>query len=58
VSEFFAMGGHGAYLWPSFAVFLLALIWDALAPGLRLRRVQRELALRQRRQAAANKGAR
>jgi len=52
MSEFLSMGGHGAYIWPSYAVFLLALIGDALAPRLRLRRVQRELAQRLRRQAS------
>ncbi|MGQ0800928.1 MAG: heme exporter protein CcmD [Pseudomarimonas sp.] len=52
MSDFFAMGGHGVYIWSSYAVFLLALIGDALAPRLRLRRVRRELAQRLRRQAA------
>lgn len=51
MSEFFAMGGHGIYIWSSYAVFLLVLLGDALAPRLRLRRVQRELAQRLRRQA-------
>jgi heme exporter protein D len=52
MSEFLSMGGHGAYLWPSYAVFLIALAWDALSPRLRTRRVQRQLELRLRRQAA------
>ncbi len=51
MSEFFAMDGHGVYIWSSYAVFLLILVGDALAPRLRLRRVQRELAQRLRRQA-------
>ncbi len=52
MNEFFAMGGYGAYVWPSYAVFALALLWDALAPQLRARRVQRELLLRIRRESA------
>ena len=53
MNEFFSMGGHGAYLWPSYAVFVIALLWDALSPHLRTRRVQRQLALRLRRQVAS-----
>lgn len=52
MSEFFSMGGYGAYVWPSYAIFLLALVWDALSPVLRTRRVRRELGLRMRREAA------
>jgi heme exporter protein D len=52
MNEFLSMGGYGAYVWPSYAVFVAALLWDALAPQLRSRRVERELRLRLRRQAA------
>jgi len=52
MSEFFAMSGYGAYVWPSYAIFLMALAWDALSPVLRTRRVRRELDLRMRREAA------
>ncbi len=54
MSEFFSMGGHGSYIWASYAVFVLALIGDALAPRLRLRRVQHELTQRLRRQVGKN----
>jgi heme exporter protein D len=39
MAEFLAMGGNGAYLWPSYAVFVIELAIDALAPRLRRKRV-------------------
>jgi len=33
------MGGYGAYVWPAYAVFVIVLAIDAIAPGLRRRRV-------------------
>ena len=47
-----AMGGYAAYVWPSYAIFLVVLLADALAPMLRRRRVLRELRARLARQAA------
>lgn len=52
MNAFFAMGGYAVYVWPSYAVFLLVLLADALAPVLRRRRVLRELRTRLARQAA------
>jgi heme exporter protein D len=43
MGDFFAMGGYGAYLWPSYAVFVVVLAIDALATRLRRRRVLAEL---------------
>jgi len=43
MTDFFAMGGYGIYLWPSYAVFVVVLAIDALAPRLRRRRVLAEL---------------
>jgi heme exporter protein D len=31
LSEFLAMGGHGFYVWPSFGVTALCMIWEMLA---------------------------
>ena len=31
-SDFFAMGGYAAYVWPAYAVFLAVLLADTLAP--------------------------
>ena len=39
MSDFLAMGGYGFYVWTSYAVFLIVLLIDALAPVLRRRRV-------------------
>ena len=52
MSAFFAMGGYAAYVWPSYAVFLLVLLADALAPVVRRRRLLRGLRTRLARQAA------
>lgn len=39
MSDFFAMGGYGFYVWSSYGVFLIVLMTDAVAPVLRRRRV-------------------
>lgn len=52
MSHFLAMGGYAAYVWPAYAVFLVVLFADALAPVLRRRRVLRDLRSRLARQAA------
>ncbi len=50
MSQFFAMGGYAAYVWPAYAVFFVVLIADYLAPGVRRRRHLRELRARLARQ--------
>ncbi|GAA0702827.1 heme exporter protein D [Dyella sp. SG562] len=52
MSQFFAMGGYAAYVWPAYAVFFIVLIADFLAPGIRRRRQLRELRARLARQGA------
>ena len=52
MSDFFAMGGYGFYVWTSYAVFVIVLLADALAPVLRRRRVIAELRGRLRREDA------
>ena len=49
-SEFFAMGGYAAFVWPSYAIALVLLVINAALPALReralrasLRRHEREL---------------
>ena len=58
MSERFELGKYGAYVWSSYAIFGAMLAWDALMPRLRTRRVLRDLARRQQRDAArgATKG--
>jgi heme exporter protein D len=43
MNEFLAMGGYGAYVWSSYALFMLFLLFDFIAPRLRNRRVIAEL---------------
>lgn len=50
LQTFFAMGGYAAYVWPAYAVFFIVLIADTIAPGVRRRRVLRELRARLARQ--------
>lgn len=47
---FLAMGGYAIYVWPAYAVFFIVLIADTVAPGLRRRRVLRDLRARMARQ--------
>lgn len=49
MAEFFAMGGYGAYVWPSYAVFFVVLALDAFAPLAQRRRVLTELRSRLKR---------
>ena len=52
MGDFLAMGGYGAYLWPSYVVFLIVLAIDAIAPMLRRRRVLAEIRGKQKRRNA------
>jgi heme exporter protein D len=52
MSQFLAMGGYAAYVWPAYAVFFLVLLADFISPLLRRRRNLRELRARLARQAA------
>ena len=57
MTDFLAMGGYGAYVWASYALFFLVLIADALAPVLRRRRTLAVLNARARREAARKSSA-
>ncbi len=52
----FGLDQYAPYVLASYAIFVAMLVWDFLAPQLRMRRVRRELTTRQRRE-AARKGA-
>lgn len=43
MADFLAMGGYGGYVWSSYAIFIVALLIDYMAPYLRRRRVIAEL---------------
>jgi heme exporter protein D len=42
-SEFFAMGGYGLYVWGSYAIALVVLATNAIAPLCRRKSVHRQL---------------
>ncbi|HOX70782.1 MAG TPA: heme exporter protein CcmD [Dokdonella sp.] len=50
MTDFLAMGGYGAYVWSSYAIFVVALLIDFLAPRLRRQRVITDLGGRLKRQ--------
>jgi heme exporter protein D len=52
MSDFFGMGGYGAYVWPAYLVFFVVLLFDAVSPFLQRRRALRELQARLKREAA------
>ncbi|MGA8278985.1 MAG: heme exporter protein CcmD [Rhodanobacteraceae bacterium] len=43
MADFLAMGGYAGYIWSAYAVFFVVLLFDALAPLVRRRRVLAEL---------------
>ncbi len=53
MNDFLAMGGYGAYVWPSFALAAVVLAWNGLAAR-RLHARAREQAIRR----AASRGGR
>lgn len=48
------MNGHGFYVWTSYAVAVLALVWLVAAPLLKKRRLLADIARRARRGAATS----
>ncbi|HMM68653.1 MAG TPA: heme exporter protein CcmD [Dokdonella sp.] len=50
MTDFLSMGGYGAYVWSSYAIFVIALLFDFIAPRLRSRRVIAEIRGRLKRQ--------
>ena len=54
MNDFLAMGGYGAYVWSSYAVFFAVLALEALAPRVTRNRVLAELRGRLKRREARN----
>ncbi|MFY8134676.1 MAG: heme exporter protein CcmD [Aquimonas sp.] len=52
MSGWLDMGEYSAFVWSCFAIFFAFLLWDLVQPAWRLRRLQREIVLRARRDAA------
>lgn len=44
IQEFFNMGGHGFYIWTSYALGLVVLIYNAVVPVIRRRLILAALA--------------
>ncbi|HEY3858613.1 MAG TPA: heme exporter protein CcmD [Gammaproteobacteria bacterium] len=44
--EFLTMGGYAVYVWPAYAVALVVIAVNAIAPSLRLRRLKAEIRAR------------
>jgi len=49
VSEFFHMGGYAFYVWTSYAIAAVALVFSWIQPLMREKRLLREIARRLRR---------
>lgn len=52
INETLSMGGYGFYVWTSYGLFVLMLLWDGLLPTWRTKRLLRTLARRQQREKA------
>lgn len=50
LSEWFAMGGYGGYVWASYGLALVIVVYNLIAPIRRERRLLREIARRRRRE--------
>ena len=50
MADIFHMGGYGSYVWAAYAVFVVVLIADGLAPLWQRRNTLREIAARLRRE--------
>ena len=51
-SEFFHMGGYAFYVWTSYALGLIVLVWNIILPLRRKKQVLRELSSRLRQEEA------
>ena len=49
MTDFFAMGGYGGYIWTSYAVFFVVLAIDSIATRLRRRNALADLRARNKR---------
>ncbi|WP_461536379.1 heme exporter protein CcmD [Spongorhabdus nitratireducens] len=54
-ASFIAMGGHGLYVWTSYAVAALVVIFNLVGPWREKRRIQASISRQMRRETAAPK---
>jgi heme exporter protein D len=57
LSEFIQMGGHGTYVWVSYLITLLVLVWLVISPLHRKRKLMQDVIRQQCREAARQKNA-
>ncbi|EAR60547.1 heme exporter protein CcmD [Neptuniibacter caesariensis] len=53
-SDFLAMGGHGKYVWMSYAIALAVIVFNIVGPLLQKKKVISDLARRLRREKKAS----
>ena len=49
LSEFLHMGGYAFYVWTSYGLTTVVLLWNVLAPVVQRKQILRQLALKQKR---------
>ena len=49
MNEFLRMGGYAFYVWSSYGIALLILLWCAMDPLLKLKKLLREIKLKRKR---------
>ena len=50
VSEFFAMGGYAGYVWSSWLLTVLVLVWNVIAPQRKHRKLLEQLEVQTKRE--------
>jgi heme exporter protein D len=54
VSEFFAMGGYAGYVWSSWLIALLVLVWNVIVPQRKHQKLLEQLEVRAKREQLKN----
>lgn len=49
IAEFFAMGGYAFYVWTSYGITFLVLLYHLLVPVFKRKQLLRQIALKQKR---------
>lgn len=55
INEFIQMGGHGPYVWASYLISSIVLVWLVVNPIQRKRKLMQEVARERRREIARQK---
>ena len=49
-ADFLAMGNHGVYVWSSYVITLVVLLWNVVAPGVAMKKEMAKLKSQWRRE--------